>query len=139
MAFEPLALLLPMPRCRRFKFLSLRRTICFLMSRYAFWFLSSLRLLDDGPTLQSLVIQLGVKECLVQGNPKSGDYELVKLYQVLERCNVVITERKACRSSFTSDSEVAPYSSLPSRVLEKRHRAGCWTSDFRGCNSRSPR
>ena len=103
-----------------------------------FGFCLPLQLLDNGHTLQSLVIQLGVKECLVQGNPKNGDYELVKLYQVLERCNVVITERKACRSSFASDSEVAPYSSFPSRVLEKRHRAGCWTSDFRGCNSRSP-
>ena len=74
-------------------------------------------------TLQSLVIQLGVKECLVQGNPKNGDYELVKLYQVLERCNVVITERKACRSTFASDSEAALYSSsLQQSSREKTSR-----------------
>ena len=66
--------------------------------------------LSDEDTLQSLVIQLGVKECLVQGNPKGGDYELVKLYQVLERCNVVITERKSCRSTFAPGSEMASHS-----------------------------
>ena len=104
-----------------------------------FGFCVPLQLLDNEHTLQSLVIQLGVKECLVQGNPKSGDYELVKLYQVLERCNVVITERKACRSRFASDSEVALCSSSPSRVLKKRHCPGCRTPDFRGCSSPSPR
>ena len=76
--------------------------------RFGFCVSSQLPFNDD--TLQSLVIQLGVKECLVQGSPNGGDYELVKLYQVLERCNVVITERKACRSSFALDSEVAAYS-----------------------------
>ena len=89
--------------------------------------------------LQSLVIQLGVRECLVQGNPKNGDYELVKLYQVLERCNVVITERKACRLSVSSKPEVAVYSLFPSGVLEKGHRPGCRTPDFRGRSAASAR
>jgi DNA mismatch repair protein MSH2 len=41
-----------------------------------------------------LLIQLGVKECLIQADPKEKDVELGKLRVVLERCNVVITERK---------------------------------------------
>jgi DNA mismatch repair protein MSH2 len=35
-----------------------------------------------------------VKECLIQADPKEKDVELGKLRVVLERCNVVITERK---------------------------------------------
>lgn len=85
-----------------------------------FGFCVPFQLPDNEDTLQSLVIQLGVKECLVQGNSKSGDYELVKLYQVLERCNVVITERKACRLSFASDSEVAAYSSFSQRSSREK-------------------
>ena len=47
---------------------------------------------------QSLIVQLGVKECLVQAEGKSVDYDRAKLRQVLERCNVVVTERKPSKS-----------------------------------------
>lgn len=47
---------------------------------------------------QSLVIQLSVKEALIPTGTTSGktdrDLDLNKLKQVLERCGVVITERK---------------------------------------------
>ena len=43
---------------------------------------------------QSLIIQLGVKECLIPAEGKSADYDMAKLRQVLERCNTVVTERK---------------------------------------------
>jgi DNA mismatch repair protein MSH2 len=49
---------------------------------------------------QTLVIQLSVKEALIASGTKSGntdkDLEVNKLKQVLERCGVVITERKPC-------------------------------------------
>lgn len=44
--------------------------------------------------VQSLIIQLGVKECLIPAEGKSADYDMAKLRQVLERCNIVVTERK---------------------------------------------
>lgn len=59
------------------------------------------RVFDDNVNYrQSLLIQLGVKECLIPADPRGKDVELAKLRVVLERCNVVITERKpcACRS-----------------------------------------
>jgi len=47
------------------------------------------------------VIQLSVKEALIASGTKSGntdkDLEVNKLKQVLERCGVVITERKPCK------------------------------------------
>jgi DNA mismatch repair protein MSH2 len=43
---------------------------------------------------QSLIVQLGVKECLIQAEGKTADYDMSKLRQVLERCDVVVTERK---------------------------------------------
>jgi DNA mismatch repair protein MSH2 len=47
------------------------------------------------------VIQLSVKEALIASGTKSGntdkDLEVNKLKQVLERCGVVITERKSCK------------------------------------------
>lgn len=47
---------------------------------------------------KTLVIQLGVKEALVTTGTASGttdrDFDLKKLKDVLERCGVVITERK---------------------------------------------
>ncbi|KAF9508136.1 hypothetical protein BS47DRAFT_1398014 [Hydnum rufescens UP504] len=51
---------------------------------------------------ESLLIQLGVKECLIQADPKEKDVELGKLRVVLERCNVVMTERKS--SEFVSSN-----------------------------------
>ena len=48
--------------------------------------------------VQTLVIQLAVKEAIIPTGTVSGtterDLELKKLKDVLERCNVVITERK---------------------------------------------
>lgn len=43
---------------------------------------------------ESLVIQLGVKECLVMADEGHKDYELTKLNAILQRCDIVITERK---------------------------------------------
>ncbi|KAG8985310.1 MutS-like protein [Tulasnella sp. 427] len=42
---------------------------------------------------ESLVIQLGVKECVLQHDEK--DFELGKLRELLERCGVVVSTRKA--------------------------------------------
>lgn len=44
--------------------------------------------------LQSLLIQLGVKEVLITPEDKSNSYDLQKLKQLIERCNIVVTERK---------------------------------------------
>ncbi|KAH8551569.1 muts domain V-domain-containing protein [Umbelopsis sp. PMI_123] len=53
---------------------------------------------------ESLLIQLGVKECIIPQDDAHKDYELIKLKGVLSRCNVVATERK--RSDFnTKDIE----------------------------------
>ncbi|KAG0366080.1 MutS-like protein [Gamsiella multidivaricata] len=43
---------------------------------------------------ESLVIQLGVKECLIQADEGQKDYELSKLRTILQHCDIVITERK---------------------------------------------
>ncbi|KAI7869915.1 DNA mismatch repair protein-like protein msh-2 [Spinellus fusiger] len=43
---------------------------------------------------ESLVIQLGVKECLMPIEEAGIMHELSKLRNILERCNVVITERR---------------------------------------------
>ncbi|CDH49315.1 dna mismatch repair protein [Lichtheimia corymbifera JMRC:FSU:9682] len=53
---------------------------------------------------ESLVIQLGVKECIMVENPARKDYDVTKATGVLERCGVVVTERK--RADFnTKDIE----------------------------------
>lgn len=49
---------------------------------------------------ESLVIQLGVKECVLQVDEKQTDLNLVKLKEVIERCGAVITERKAGEFDF---------------------------------------
>ncbi|KAG0635262.1 muts domain V-domain-containing protein [Tuber brumale] len=48
---------------------------------------------------ESLIIQLGVKECVVQSDEKNKDYELGKLRGILERCGIVMTFRKASEFS----------------------------------------
>lgn len=54
---------------------------------------------------QSLLIQLGVKECLLQSDEKKKDdggkkdVDLAKLAQILDRCNIVHTARKVGASS----------------------------------------
>ncbi|KAB5589999.1 DNA mismatch repair protein msh-2 [Ceratobasidium theobromae] len=44
---------------------------------------------------EALLIQLDVKECIMQADDKRTDIDLSKLREVIERCNVVLTERKA--------------------------------------------
>ena len=46
----------------------------------------------DQNSSQSLLIQLGVKECLVPANEK--DQELAKLRLVMDRCGIIVTERR---------------------------------------------
>ena len=43
--------------------------------------------------LESLMIQLGVKECLVQADNKKGDLELNKLRSIADHCGIAISER----------------------------------------------
>lgn len=45
--------------------------------------------------IQALLIQLDVKECVMQDDAKRTDIDLNKLREVIERCNVVLTERKS--------------------------------------------
>ncbi len=48
--------------------------------------------------IQTLIIQLSVKEAIIPTGTASGtterDFDLKKLKEVLDRCGVVITERK---------------------------------------------
>ncbi|KAG1051074.1 hypothetical protein G6F43_006697 [Rhizopus delemar] len=44
--------------------------------------------------LESFIIQLGVKECLLHTSGNEKDYEGIKIKGILARCNVVVTERK---------------------------------------------
>ncbi|GJN93057.1 hypothetical protein Rhopal_006102-T1 [Rhodotorula paludigena] len=48
---------------------------------------------------EALLIQLGVKEALVVDQDKALEYDLAKLKTLIERCGIVITERK--KSEFT--------------------------------------
>ena len=43
---------------------------------------------------QALAIQLGVKEIIIPQEDKALDYEYTKLRQLLDRCSIVVTERK---------------------------------------------
>ncbi|CAG8440794.1 12318_t:CDS:10 [Acaulospora colombiana] len=43
---------------------------------------------------ESLLIQLGVKECIIQADESRKDYDLSKLRDVMNKCDVVITELK---------------------------------------------
>jgi DNA mismatch repair protein MSH2 len=51
---------------------------------------------------QSLIIQLGARECLLPADDKNADYDLVKLKEVIDRCDCVISSVK--RSDFTPKS-----------------------------------
>jgi DNA mismatch repair protein MSH2 len=46
-----------------------------------------------------MLIQLGVKECIMQGDDKRADHELTKLRTLVERCGVIVTERKSSELS----------------------------------------
>ncbi|CAG8441467.1 12905_t:CDS:10 [Cetraspora pellucida] len=43
---------------------------------------------------ESLLIQLGVKECIIQSDEVHKDYDLAKLREVIDKCDIVITELK---------------------------------------------
>lgn len=45
--------------------------------------------------LESLIIQLGAKECILQVDPNNKDLELKKVREVVDRCQVVVTLSKA--------------------------------------------
>jgi DNA mismatch repair protein MSH2 len=70
---------------------------------------------------ESLVIQLGVKEALVPTGTASGttdrDVELNKLKTMLERCGVVITERKP---SMLTSAPTGMRLTLPQANLQPR-------------------
>lgn len=51
--------------------------------------------IDQPVRTQALLIQLDVKECVMQDDTKRTDIDLNKLREVIERCNVVLTERKS--------------------------------------------
>ncbi|WFD20579.1 MSH2 protein [Malassezia caprae] len=51
---------------------------------------------------ESLIIQLGVKECLLPGDETSTDYDINKMQGLLERCGCVISKVK--RTQFSSKS-----------------------------------
>ncbi|KAL1409833.1 MSH2 protein [Vanrija albida] len=53
---------------------------------------------------ESLIIQLGIKECIMQEDAKHADHELAKVRTLVERCGVIVTERKA--SEFQPSSVV---------------------------------
>ncbi|KAG0000086.1 MutS-like protein [Entomortierella chlamydospora] len=59
---------------------------------------------------ESLVIQLGVKECLIQADEGQKDYELTKLRTILQHCDIVITERK--KSEFSAKDVEQDYNRL---------------------------
>jgi hypothetical protein len=44
--------------------------------------------------IQSLLIQKGVKECLLQSDDQKADHELTKLRTLVQRCGVIVTERR---------------------------------------------
>jgi len=56
--------------------------------------------------LQTLAIQLGIKEAIVPTGTASGgtdrDFDLRKLKDVLDRCGIVITERKPSKYMYTN-------------------------------------
>ncbi|KDE04567.1 DNA mismatch repair protein MSH2 [Microbotryum lychnidis-dioicae p1A1 Lamole] len=49
---------------------------------------------------EALLIQLGVKEVLLPSEDKAADYDLKKIYTLVERCNIVLTDRK--KNEFTA-------------------------------------
>lgn len=66
---------------------------------------------------ESLLIQLGIKECLIQADDKRADHELSKLRTLVERCGVIVTERKV--SEFQSGSVQQDLG----RLLDETHPA----------------
>lgn len=63
---------------------------------------------------ESLVIQLGVKECVVPHDEK--DFELGKLKELLERCGVVVSTRKNSKVLLPGCLNVTTQKSLSSGI-----------------------
>jgi hypothetical protein len=65
-----------------------------------------------GCVLQTLAIQLGIKEAIISTGTASGatdrDFDLKKLKDVLDRCSIVITERKPSTSVLTYRYSCSP-------------------------------
>ena len=66
--------------------------------------------------LQTLAIQLGIKEAIVPTGTASGatdrDFDLKKLKDVLDRCGIVITERKPSMSFRTQSHNNDPHDTV---------------------------
>ncbi|SCV69244.1 BQ2448_2264 [Microbotryum intermedium] len=60
---------------------------------------------------QALLIQLGVKEVLLPSEDKATDYDLKKIYTLVERCNIVLTDRK--KSEFRAPTKKLCSANLP--------------------------
>lgn len=54
---------------------------------------------------ESLVIQLGVKEAVIQEDVNGKDYDLAKVEIMLERCGVITTKIKSCESLLPSSMD----------------------------------
>lgn len=66
---------------------------------------------------ESLLIQLGIKECIVQEDEKRKNNDLTKLRMLAERCGVIVTERKS--KEFESGSVAQDMG----RLLDETHPA----------------
>ncbi|WRT70598.1 uncharacterized protein IL334_007596 [Kwoniella shivajii] len=79
---------------------------------------------DEGfGNTESLLIQLGVKECIMQSDDKRSDHELTKLKALVERCGVIVTERKA------ADFQARNVEQDLNRLLDESH-AGVALPEF---------
>src|SRR6266576_7335486 len=71
---------------------------------------------SDPRVLQTLAIQLGIKEAIVPTGTASGatdrDFDLKKLKDVLDRCDIVITERKPSMSFCTHSHNNNPHDTV---------------------------
>ncbi|WVR08513.1 hypothetical protein IAU60_005568 [Kwoniella sp. DSM 27419] len=72
---------------------------------------------------ESLLIQLGIKECLVQQDDKRSDHELTKVKTLIERCGVIVTDRKA------ADFQAKSVEQDLNRLLDENH-AGVALPEF---------
>lgn len=75
------------------------------------------------------MIQLGVKEVLLPLDEKGSDYDLKKLRTIVERCNIVTTDRKKCecdRKALSDGAKTMTHarSALYSRLHRQGRRAG---------------
>lgn len=66
---------------------------------------------------ESLVIQLGIKECILQADEKRADHELSKLRTLIERCGVIVTDRKS------SEFQTGSVQQDLTRLLDDSHAA----------------